>query len=140
MKLIIIVLAVVTGSALAYDITGVAVLKGSLKTKTYVKGVETTCRVEIKKVKNLLEEDSNGNPAYTVRTNVSLDGSDSKRKITIKVDRDVELTNMFQSGTIRTVKDLEYASTDGVRLFIKEDGRMRLLQYPYEGQTLNCNF
>lgn len=141
MKNIFLAAALVSTSAFAHTIVGTPVLKGALKTKVFVNTVETTCRIKVEKIKNILDEDSFGNPGYSVRINVSLDGEDSKKKIKIKADRDVEMINMFQSGNEKIVKDFEYASEDGVRMSIDEEGRLKSVSYPYSStQTVNCKF
>lgn len=141
MKYIILAAAMISTSAFAHTIIGTAVLKGSLKTKVFVNTVETTCRIKVEKIKNILSEDSYGNPGYAVRINVSLDGEDSKKKIKIKADRDVEMINMFQSGNEKIVKDFEYASEDGVLMTINEEGRLKSVSYPYSAsQTVVCKF
>jgi hypothetical protein len=141
MKNIIFAMTLLSGSAFAHTIVGTPVLKGALKTKVFVDSVETTCRIKVEKIKNILEEDSYGNPGYSVRINVSLDGEDSKRKIKIKADQDVELSNMFQSGNEKIVQDFQYASADGVRMEIDVEGRLKSVQYPYKAnQTITCKF
>ena len=73
-KLIVLIIAMSSLSLYAHKIEGTLVLKGTIKTKINVNGVPTTCRVEVKKVKNYMKEDSFGNPAYRVLLDLSLDG------------------------------------------------------------------
>jgi hypothetical protein len=138
-----IILSLISFSAFAgpHDIEGTMVLKGSLKSKVSVNGVETTCRAEIKKVKNIIEEDSYGNPGYQVNLRVSLDGKDDKRKITIKADQDVIVKNFFQTGTTVEARDLSYAdSASGVSMEIAHDGRIKSVKQTYQGSVVNCLF
>jgi hypothetical protein len=125
----------------AHDIQGTLVLKGSLKTKLMVNSVETICKVKVDNVRNLLIEDSFGNPAYVVDVELSLDGEDKKRKLKIKHQQKLPLTNIFQVNAGTQVNDLVYASSSGeVILEVKEDGRMNQIRFPYERKTLTCNF
>ena len=135
MKYLILSVLVIS-SAMAHTITGTPILKGSLKTKVTVNTVETECRVKVEKVKNLLEEDSFGNPAYNVRVNIALSGKDLKKKIEVKLDRDFQFRNLYADG----VRDYEYFSDEGATLKIKTDGRLQSVVVPYGTQKVTCNF
>ncbi len=140
-KYLILSLISLSAFAGAHDIEGTMVLKGSLKSKVSVNGVETTCRVEVKKVKNLIEEDSYGNPGYQINLRVSLDGKDDKRKITIKAEQDVLVKNFFQVGTTVEARDLSYAeAASGVTMEIAHDGRIKSVKQIYQGTPVNCLF
>lgn len=129
-------------SAFAHEIKGTQLLEGSLKTKMMVKGIKVTCAVEVEKVKNLMEEDSYGNPAYKTRIDMGIKGSDDKKKIKVEISkRNVILTNLFKVGDKTEVRDLEYASEDGhIKLNINEEGRIKSVSLPHEGETINCVF
>lgn len=130
----------ISGTALAQSITGVPVLKGSLKTKISVRGTSTTCKVKVSKTRNLKEEDAFGNPGYRVILAVNLDGRDEKSETVVKFDQEFSLINFWQEGGKVVAKDFEYFSTDGALLTIKEDGRLRSLSFPFQGQKLTCAF
>lgn len=128
-------------SVSAHEIDGTQVLKGTLDTKVIVKDVKTKCTVEVDKVKNLMEEDSFGNPAYVIRVFVTLAGENRKTHVVVKTKREYRMTNLFKDGETKIVKDYEYMNGDGTaRLEIKEDGRLRTMSIPYEGQTVLCDF
>jgi hypothetical protein len=126
--------------AMANVVEGTLVLKGSLKTKIMVNGVKTTCKVRVEEVKNLLEEDYYGNPAYKIDIEVSLSGSDFARSLKVKLNKDYHMTNLFNENGRLMVKDLHYASQDGATLLIKRDGRLRELTVPYENKKVSCTF
>jgi hypothetical protein len=137
----IILFALSVLSVEAHEIEGTLVLKGTLRTETVINAVKTKCRVRIDDVKNLMREDSFGNPAYLLKVEVSLDGKDSKRKIKIKTDEKVVLTNLFQENGASIVKDFDYANPSGtIKLKVKSDGRMESIQLPYERSTVTCRF
>lgn len=141
MKNIIFALAVTLSfSAAAHLIEGTQILKGTIKTKIMVKAVKTTCKVKIEKVKNLMLEDSYGNPAYNVRTEISLDGNDYERSLSVKYDKEVWFNNLFTVGTKTEVRDLEYFSTDGSKMMIDGNGRIKSVSFPFESKTVTCAF
>ena len=123
----------------AHLIVGTPVLKGTLKTKVNVKGIESTCKVKIDKIKNLMEEDSFGNPAYKIFVDVSLDGHDYNSGLSVRLNQSVVLTNLFQDGAGTIVKDYEYVS-EGYYLRISEDGRLKSLNIPFESRSITCSF
>lgn len=128
-------------SAQAHEIEGTLMLKGALKTKIMVNGIKTTCKLKVEKVKNLLEEDSFGNPGYQAKVEISLDGSDFERGLRVKMDKTLVLTNMHTEGDIRKVKDLEYISAaDKVSVLIDSEGRLVATTFPYANQMLTCKF
>ncbi len=141
MKKLILLSFVLSTAATAHTIKGTLVLKGSLRTKVYVRGVETTCRVKVDKVKNILDEDSYGNPGYNVAIEITLDGRDEKRKITIKEEQKLNFTNFFVVGNTVEARDLSYIANNGAAtLSIKEDGRLSKIQFPAQGQIVTCSF
>lgn len=127
-------------TASAHTILGTPVLPGTLKTSILVNAVKTNCKVKVEKVRNLLFEDSYGNPGYTVRMNIDLSGDDLERKIKIRYDRDFTLTNMFQVGQTLEVRDYDYFSPEGATLKIKTDGRLHRVSFPFENTALTCSF
>lgn len=128
-------------SAQAHEIEGTLMLKGSLKTKIMVNGIKTTCKLKVEKVKNLLEEDSFGNPGYQAKVEISLDGSDFERGVKVKLDKDVLLTNLHNEGTVWKVRDLEYFSyADKVTVQIDREGRLVSTTFPYANQIVTCKF
>lgn len=129
-----------SSTAFAQNFTGIPVLKGSLKTKILVKGTQTTCKIKVVKVRNLMEEDSFGNPGYRVRIEADLDGRDSERRPVVKFDREFTLTNFWQQNGQVIVKDLEYGSNDGANLTIKPDGRIKAFSFPFENEKVTCSF
>jgi hypothetical protein len=118
-------------------------LKGSLKTKIVVKTISTTCKVKVDKVKNLMEEDAFGNPAYKAILEISLDGSDLERNIKVKYKRDVVVMNLHGEGASSQVKDLHYIAqtpADNVTVFIDPEGRFKSVTFPFENQQVTCKF
>ncbi len=141
MKYLIIGLtAVFSMSAIAHNIEGTLILKGTIKSKVVVNTVKTTCKLKVEKVKNLLVEDSFGNPAYNVRTEISLDGEDMDRRISVKMNKEVWFTNIFTVGTGTEVRDLEYASNDGSKMMIDSEGRVLSVSFLYNSRPINCAF
>jgi len=141
MKNIIAALFIISAlPAMANVVEGTLILKGSLKTKLMVNDVETTCKVRIKEVKNLLEEDYYGNPAYKVDIEVSLSGNDFARSLKVKLDKKLQMTNLFQENGRSMVKDLQYAAKDGSTLLIDRNGRLKNVTVPFENKKVSCVF
>lgn len=136
-KLIAALLSIFSLSASAYEITGVQMLEGSIKTQVRVGSIKTTCKVKVKKVKNLMREDQYGNPAYKVVMDVSLSGgsfmAESSKKV--RFDKEVTMDNLFPDG----VRDLEYKG-GGITLKITEEGRLSQVSIPMAYETIICNF
>lgn len=140
-KLLIVSLSLISFGAMANEIKGTLMLKGSLKTKIVVNGVKTVCKIKVEKIKNLLEEDSSGNPGYQAKVQISLDGNDMERSIKVKYDKDLTVTNMHTEGDVRTVKDLDYFSpTDKIKVTIDAEGRLVSTSFLYQQKTILCNF
>jgi hypothetical protein len=140
-KTIVALLLTLSGLTMAHEIEGTLVLKGTLRTKIVVNTVETTCRVKVAHVRNLLEEDSFGNPAYLLDLEIALGGHDSERRIRVKHDQKVQLTNLFRDGNSSIVRDHLYVSRTGdVRLEVKPDGRLDRIQFGFERRVVTCNF
>lgn len=121
-------------STLAHNIKGTLVLKGALKTTIFIKNKESSCRIRIVKVKNLLDEDTFGNPAYNVKANINIDS--------INFDKEVWLNNLFVLNTDKTeVRDFEYHSEDGSsKITIDEQGRVKTVLIRYQGKNISCSF
>lgn len=132
--------AVVSLNASAHLIEGTQVLKGKIKTKIMVNTVKTTCSVKIEKVKNLMLEDSYGNPAYNVRAVVGLDGDDYQRGLSIKHDKELWFNNLFAAGTGTEVRDFDYKAADGSTLKIDREGRIKSTSFPFQGRVISCSF
>lgn len=139
-NLIIGLVAAFSLSAFAHNIEGTLILKGTIKTKMVINTVKTTCKLKIEKVKNLLVEDSFGNPAYNVRANISLDGEDMERRISVKMDKEVWFNNLFTVGAGTEVRDLEYAAADGSKMVIDSEGRIDSVSFLYNSRPINCAF
>lgn len=139
-NIIIASIAALSLTTFANTIEGTLILKGSLKTKMIVNTVKTTCKVKVEKVKNLLLEDSFGNPAYHVRIDVSLDGNDLNRNLTVKFDKEIWFNNLFKTASGTEVRDLEYAAADGSRLLIDREGRIESVSFPSPYKTITCAF
>ncbi|MFP5385288.1 MAG: hypothetical protein ACLGHN_04375 [Bacteriovoracia bacterium] len=139
-KIIIASLISLSAASSAHMIEGTPVLKGAIKTKIYVNNIKTNCRVKVEKVKNLMLEDSFGNPAYNVRLSISLSGNDFERSLSVKFDREVWINNLFTVGNGTEVRDFEYASTDGINLKIDRHGRIKTVSFPYAGKIITCSF
>ncbi len=138
---LILFLSLISAGAFANEIQGTLMLKGSLKTKITVNGVSSVCRLKVEKVKNLLEEDSFGNPGYQARVKISLDGHDLKRDIKVKLDKDITVINLHLEKGLRRIKDLEYISSEeNIKLNIDSEGRIISTIFPYQQQTITCNF
>lgn len=140
MKALIIFLLTLS-SVYAHEIIGTQVLKGSKKTKVYINNVKTTCEVDVEKVRNLMEEDSFGNPAYKVRVTAELNGKDKKRKIKIKHKKEFQMINLHPDGEKSRVEDFRYISQeDGAEMEIDHDGRLRSFHFTFENQKISCLF
>jgi len=140
-KQLIVLLSLISVGAFANEIQGTLMLKGSLKTKITVNGVASVCRLKVEKVKNLLEEDSFGNPGYQARVKISLDGHDLERDIKVKLDKDITVINLHLEKDLRRIKDLEYISTEeNIKVNIDTEGRIVSTTFPYQQQTITCNF
>ncbi len=127
-------------TSFAHTIEGTLVLKGSIKTKIFVNDLKTTCKVKVEKVKNLMQEDSFGNPAYKVRVEISLSGRDYERDLSVKLDRELWLHNLFTVGGRTEVRDLEYTSAEGVKMNIDRNGRIQKVIFPFQSQKITCSF
>lgn len=139
-KIIFGLLAMTALSANAHVIEGTLVLKGAIKTKIVVNTLKTTCKVKVEKVKNLLVEDSFGNPAYDIRVNMSLDGSDFERNLSVKFDKEYRMNNLFTVGNGTEVRDFEYYSPEGATLNIDKEGRIKSASMPTQYGKINCAF
>ncbi len=140
-KLLSIIIIAFSSNILAHEIEGTLMLKGSLKTKIMVNGVKTTCRLKVEKVKNLLEEDDFGNPAYQARVDISLDGNDLKRGVRVKFDKELIVINLHQEGSVKKVKDLEYfAPGEKVKIMIDQEGRLVSTTFAFGAQNITCAF
>ena len=124
----------------AHEILGTQVLEGSLKTKVLVSGVETTCKVKVDKVKNLMEEDSYGNPAYKILVNIELSGNDYERSIKVKYGKRSWMNNLFKVGNKTEVRDFDYYAADGSTLKINSQGRLVSTSVIYNNKTVTCTF
>ncbi len=141
MKNIILGLMLVTSPfAGAHEILGTQVLEGSLKTKIMVNGVETTCKAKISKVKNLMEQDSYGNPAYKILVNIDLSGNDYERDIKVKYGKRSWMNNLFKVGNKTEVRDFDYFAEDGSTLKINGQGRLVSTSVIYNNKTVTCTF
>ena len=139
-KIIIAISATLTLSVLAHTIEGTLMLKGTVRTKFVLNGISTTCRAQVEKVKNLLQEDSYGNPAYNVRLDVGLSGHDEKTGKFLRFSQEFWFNNLFRVGDKTEVRDLDYTAAGGGALKIDGQGRIRSVTFPYNGQPLTCNF
>jgi hypothetical protein len=139
MKTIIIIFAALLSMAsFAHEIKGTPVLKGSIKSKTVVNNQPATCKVRVSKVKNLMLEDSFGNPAYDVRMTVGLEST--KQESRIAFEQEVRAHNLFTTATGTEVRDNDYVSKEGVQMTIDEAGRIKKVVFPYQGQQITCAF
>lgn len=127
-------------TASAHMIEGTQVLKGTIKTKIIVNSVKTTCRAKVEKVKNLMLEDTFGNPAYNVRVDMGLDGNDFERNLSVKFDKEFWLNNLFTVANGTEVRDFEYASKDGATMNIDRTGRIRKVTFLYQNKQITCTF
>ncbi len=132
--------AILSGSVFAQNITGVAVLKGSLKTKTLVNDQSATCKVKVDKIRNIKEEDAYGFPGYKVTVEASLEGRNEKSELSVRMDQQFTLTNFWNVNGMTVAKDLDYFSVDGAFLKIKPDGRLASFSFPYQNQKITCAF
>ena len=138
--IILATLLVYSVSSFANTVEGTLVLKGSIKTKIYVNNLKTTCKVKVEKVKNLMQEDSFGNPAYNIRLDINLSGNDHERNLSVKFDREFWINNLFSVGNRTEVRDLDYASNEGVRMTIDRRGRIQKVVFPFHSQIITCSF
>jgi len=138
--LIIGLVAAFSMSAIAHNIEGTLILKGAIKSKIVVNTVKTNCRLKIEKVKNLMVDDSFGNPAYNVRTKISLDGEDLSRNISVKFNKEVWFNNLFATASGTEVRDFYYAAADGSKMKIDSEGRVLSISFFYNSRPINCSF
>lgn len=140
-KILIALVSLASISAFAAPIEGTLMLKGSLKTKIVVNTVKSTCKLKVDKVKNILEEDSFGNPGYSAKVEISLDGSDIERNIKVKVDKKVTVINVHTTGDVRQVKDFDYFNeAEKITVTIDKEGRLVSTTFPFEKQIITCKF
>lgn len=141
-NIIILIFCFFTYSVFSHEIEGTLILRGSIKTKITVNGINTTCKAKVEKVKNLLEEDSYGNPAYKVLMELSLNGKSSDNTRVIKSERDVWFDNLFTvSADKKEVRDFEYkSSTVDAFMKIDKDGRIKEVRFPFNNQSITCLF
>jgi hypothetical protein len=132
--------ALFAGTAFAQTFTGIPVLKGSLKTKTLVRGVSSTCKVKVARIRNLKVEDSFGNPGYTVQVELDLNGKNDIQETVVRYGKDFTLTNFWQENGQTVVRDFDYYSEDGALLSIKSDGRLKTFSFPFDNQKITCAF
>jgi hypothetical protein len=142
MKTLLAALLIFSTTAIkAHEIQGTLMLKGALKSKIVVNGVKSTCKLKVEKVKNLLEEDDFGNPAYQARIDITLDGNDFERGIRVKYAKELTVINLHKEGAVKKVKDLEYFSTtDKVTVLIDQQGRLMQTSFTYASQKITCVF
>lgn len=142
MKLLLLtLLTVLTVAAAAQEIKGTLMLKGTVKTKVIVNSVSSVCKLKVMKVKNYLNEDDFGNPAYEAQIQITLDGSDSEKNIKIKLNKELPIVNVHTVQTMRVVKDLDYFNKpEKVTVTIDEKGNLKSTTFPYQSQTITCNF
>lgn len=141
-NIIILIFCLFTYSVFSHEIEGTLILRGSIKTKIMVNGIKTICRAKVKKVKNLLQEDSYGNPAYRVLMELSLDGNSSDNTRVIRSERDIWFDNLFVvSADKKEVRDFEYkSSTVESSMRIDKAGRIKEVKFPFNGQSITCLF
>lgn len=103
-----------TATAHAHEVKGTMVLAGSVKSVSYVRGVEVKCSMKIEGkglfggkggVQNLLEDDQFGNPAYKVYAEIELKSKD-KELLDLKFAEKIVFSNLHASG----VNDTLYAT------------------------------
>lgn len=141
MKLFIVFLLALSSTIFAHEIEGTQVLKGTKKTKLRINDVKSKCVVDVEKVRNLMEEDSFGNPAYSVRVVAELSGEDKKRKIKLKHKKEFKMINLFREGDKSRVEDFKYVSLEGnAQMEIDDDGRLKSFSFPFEAQKISCLF
>ncbi len=137
---IIAILTVLSFPTFAHTIEGTLILKGTVRTKFDLNGISTSCRAQVEKVKNLLQEDSYGNPAYNVRVDVGLSGYDDKTGKLLRFSQEFWFNNLFRVGDKTEVRDLDYTAVGGGALKIDGQGRIKSVTFPYNGRPLTCNF
>jgi hypothetical protein len=141
MKTLILFAALFSQVTYGHEIEGTRILNGSLKTKIRIDRVNTTCRLKVEKVRNLMKEDSYGNPAYRVDIKLTLDGFDSKSEKTIKMNRDVRVINLHEVGDKLKVSDVDYFNKDeDVKVKIDENGRLVSTSFKFQNRPITCEF
>ena len=106
MKTLMTALLLISAAAHAHDIKGTMVRPGVAKGTAFVRGAEVKCSMDINgkrlfggvsDVRNALEQDQYGNPAYKVTAKVSLKSKD--REIAdIKFEERITFINLHDSG------------------------------------------
>jgi hypothetical protein len=141
-NILLLIILCLTYSIFAHDIKGTLVLRGTIKTKVNLNGIKTTCKIEIKKVKNLMLEDSYGNPAYQFLADISLDGRDSDFNKVINSKRSLWFNNYFVIENDKTeIRDFDYKATSEVStIVIDESGRIKKLTLLYGSNPVTCLF
>jgi hypothetical protein len=140
---LLIAFALTAQAAFAHTIKGQAVRRGKAATVTFVNGVEVACEVKFDrdKIKNLLEEDRFGNPAYVVTASI-LTNSRDRRALPLRETREIRFTNMHTDGGGKIVRDELYvAPTDPrARFTIDGSGNLRTITVPTSVGLVNCAF
>ncbi len=135
MKTLFAILFLSSFSASAVEIIGTEPIKGTARTKATVRGSKASCSVDVQKVRNAMEEDSYGNPAYSLTVTVSLSGNG------VDLKKSLVMINLFKEGEDkRVVRDFDYYSTDGSVMKIDEDGRLSAFHITYNSERVKCEF
>lgn len=135
------ILLLISFGASATEIQGTLMLRGTVKTNVTINSVKSVCKLKVEKVKNLLQEDSFGNPGYQAKIVISLNGRDLERNLKVKFDKELTIVNLHLEKSVRRVKDFDYASIEeAVTVTIDEEGRIVNTTFPYQQQTVKCNF
>lgn len=126
--------------AFSHEIKGTLILKGTAKTKINLNGMEVRCHVKVDEVKNNMVEDSYGNPAYRVWTNIELSGGSGETRLSHK--QDIRFTNIHPetNGTIVLDDSYRGENVTSSSMRIDERGRIRSVSFPFNGRTLSCSF
>ena len=138
MKFLLLATLAFSSTVFAKPIQGTLVLKGAVKTKVNVLNEKTICRVKVEKVKNVMdEEDSFGNPAYQIRTQIELNGNEK-----IKYNREVIFTNLHKTGATSQVEDFKFfvKAEPTTTMTIDQEGQLKTVTFLAQNQNVVCNF
>ncbi len=141
MKTIILMLAtLLSANAFSHEIKGTLILKGTAKTKINLNGMEVRCSVKVDEVKNNMIEDSYGNAAYRVWTNIELSGGSAENRLSHK--QDIRFTNIHPETNGTIVLDDSYRGENvaAAQMRIDERGRIRSVSFPFNGRSVSCSF
>ncbi len=141
MKTLILSLLLVSSAAIAHEIRGTQILKGTAKTRVIVTGIDSKCDAKVDDVKNTMTEDSYGNPAYRVWIKMELNGR-GEEGARVSYSNTIRFLNIHPEGTGSKVSDELYRGENEptASMRIDQNGRIKTVVFPVGAQTVTCQF